>query len=39
LRFAALSPERPAVRVGFVAVHTRLIHPDAPVFGDSFQLL
>jgi hypothetical protein len=39
LRFAPLPSERPAVRVGFVAVHARLIRPDASVFGDFFQCL
>ncbi len=38
LRFAPLSPGRPAVRVRFIAVHARLIYPDALVLGNFFQL-
>ena len=37
LRFASLPSERPAVRVGFITVHARLIHPDALVLRDFFQ--
>ncbi len=39
LRFAPLPFGCPAVGVGFVAVHARLISPDALILGDFFQLI
>lgn len=37
LRFTPLPFGSPTARIGLVAVHTRLVRPDALVFGDLLQ--